>query len=135
MGRGVSSGGGQSSLGYLFGGDADSNTQPPPPAPPAAENPSDAATTEPSQNSPEPASDDKTTTVTEESSEKPPSESNYNVINRNPNAAVHDNMTNNYHRPDGQNCGNYITNRPSTKVHAAPGGNSSLGYLFSDDRK
>ncbi|GJY86627.1 SPIRAL1-like protein 3 [Tanacetum coccineum] len=130
MGRGVSSGGGQSSLGYLFGGDADSNTQPPPPAPLCKRNsPSEAATLRISELS-EPASDDKTTTVTEESSE-----SNYNVINRNPNAAVHDNMTNNYHRPDGQNCGNYITNRPSTKVHAAPGGNSSLGYLFSDDRK
>nr|GEY76585.1 hypothetical protein [Tanacetum cinerariifolium] len=91
MGRGVSSGGGQSSLGYLFGGDAETNTQPPPPLP--AEKPSDAATTEPSQHSPEPPSDYKTTTVTDESSEKPPSESKYNVINRNPNAAVHDNMT------------------------------------------
>ena len=103
MGRGVSSGGGQSSLGYLFGGgtggEADSNTQPPP----SAEHPSDAATTvEPSQDSPKPS-----TVTTEESSQKPPE--SYNVINRNPNAAVHDNMTNNYHRPDGQNCGNYIT--------------------------
>jgi len=25
---------------------------------------------------------------------------------------------------------NFITDRPSTKVHAAPGGGSSLGYLF-----
>ncbi|KAH7840926.1 hypothetical protein Vadar_023406 [Vaccinium darrowii] len=31
---------------------------------------------------------------------------------------------------DGQNSGNFITDRPSTKVHAAPGGGSSLGYLF-----
>jgi SPIRAL1-like protein len=37
---------------------------------------------------------------------------------------------NNYHRADGQNNGNFITDRPSTKVHAAPGGGSSLGYLF-----
>jgi SPIRAL1-like protein len=37
---------------------------------------------------------------------------------------------NNYHRADGQNNGNFITDRPSTKVHAAPGGCSSLGYLF-----
>ncbi|CAK9234074.1 unnamed protein product [Sphagnum troendelagicum] len=37
---------------------------------------------------------------------------------------------NNYHRADGQNTGNFITDRPSTKVHAAPGGGSSLGYLF-----
>ncbi|KAG8097450.1 hypothetical protein GUJ93_ZPchr0013g37415 [Zizania palustris] len=37
---------------------------------------------------------------------------------------------NNYHRSDGQNTGNFLTDRPSTKVHAAPGGGSSLGYLF-----
>ncbi|KAF2282704.1 hypothetical protein GH714_043680 [Hevea brasiliensis] len=45
-------------------------------------------------------------------------------------AGVHGNLTNNYYRADGQNCGNFITDRPSTKVHAAPGGGSSLGYLF-----
>ncbi|KAJ4974993.1 hypothetical protein NE237_008167 [Protea cynaroides] len=38
--------------------------------------------------------------------------------------------SNNYFRADGQNSGNFITDRPSTKVHAAPGGGSSLGYLF-----
>jgi SPIRAL1-like protein len=38
--------------------------------------------------------------------------------------------SNNYHRSEGQNTGNFITDRPSTKVHAAPGGGSSLGYLF-----
>jgi SPIRAL1-like protein len=38
--------------------------------------------------------------------------------------------SNNYHRADGQNTGNFITDRPTTKVHAAPGGGSSLGYLF-----
>ncbi|KAJ8458481.1 hypothetical protein OPV22_031407 [Ensete ventricosum] len=64
MGRGVSSGGGQSSLGYLFG------------------------------------------------------------------SGIQGNLANNYHRADGQNCGNFITDRPSTKVQAAPGGGSSLGYLF-----
>ncbi|KAF8090178.1 hypothetical protein N665_0483s0017 [Sinapis alba] len=37
---------------------------------------------------------------------------------------------NNYLRTEGQNCGNFLTERPSTKVHAAPGGGSSLGYLF-----
>lgn len=26
-------------------------------------------------------------------------------------------------------------NRPSTKVHAAPGGNSSIGFLFGDKEK
>jgi SPIRAL1-like protein len=78
MGRGVSSGGGQSSLGYLFGSDAPPPTkpvekpEPPPqvapkvaqPAPPAA-----AAQTE-------------------------------GQASRN---------SNNYHRADGQNSGNFIT--------------------------
>lgn len=27
-------------------------------------------------------------------------------------------------------CGETMQDRPSTKVHAAPGGGSSLGYLF-----
>ncbi|KAJ8570026.1 hypothetical protein K7X08_006603 [Anisodus acutangulus] len=35
-------------------------------------------------------------------------------------------------RGDCQNTGNFITERPSTKIHAAPGGGSSLGYLFGD---
>ena len=26
-----------------------------------------------------------------------------------------------------QNCGNFITDRPTTRVHAAPGGQSSMG--------
>ncbi|KAI3953712.1 hypothetical protein MKW98_017536 [Papaver atlanticum] len=45
-------------------------------------------------------------------------------------AGIHGNPANNYHRADGQNTGNFLTDRPSTKVHAAPGGGSSLGYLF-----
>ncbi|KAA0044824.1 hypothetical protein IC582_016997 [Cucumis melo] len=39
---------------------------------------------------------------------------------------------NNYPRAHGQNSGNFITDRPSTKVKSAPGGDSSLGYLFGD---
>ena len=45
-------------------------------------------------------------------------------------AGVQGSQTNNYFRADGQNTGNFITNRPSTKVQAAPGGGSSLDYLF-----
>ncbi|KAA8532891.1 hypothetical protein F0562_032992 [Nyssa sinensis] len=45
-------------------------------------------------------------------------------------AGTQSNPSNNYFRADGQNSGNFITDRPSTKVHAAPGGGSSLGYLF-----
>ncbi|KAI3726170.1 hypothetical protein L1987_65967 [Smallanthus sonchifolius] len=130
MGRGVSCGGGQSSLGYLFcsGEETGDNTRPPP------ENPSDdaAATTEPPPDSSEPC-DTNTGTETDEASEKPTE--SFSVINQNPNSTTHDSTTNNYHRADGQNCGNFITDRPSTKVHAAPGGNSSLGYLFGDDKK
>ncbi|XP_020572918.1 protein SPIRAL1-like 2 [Phalaenopsis equestris] len=94
MGRGVSSGGGQSSLGYLFGGDE--------PAKSAANNPNPAR-------NPNPSPIDDTKQIP---------------------AGMLGNLTNNYFRADGQNNGNFITDRPSTKVHAAPGGGSSLGYLF-----
>ncbi|GAA0160662.1 hypothetical protein LIER_39081 [Lithospermum erythrorhizon] len=105
MGRGVSSGGGQSSLGYLFGdGEAPKPTNsaraPVKPAPVVAEIPQ------------------KPTAVA------PPAEAPKQV----PAGII--NKSNNYHRADGQNTGNFLTDRPSTKVHAAPGGGSSLGYLF-----
>ncbi|KAJ6772295.1 SPR1 [Salix koriyanagi] len=94
MGRGVSAGGGQSSLGYLFGGGE---------APKPSTNNAQAAPSE----LPQPAE-----------------------INRAVPAGINSSSTNNYMRADGQNAGNFITDRPSTKVHAAPGGGSSLGYLF-----
>ncbi|CAL9086142.1 unnamed protein product [Musa acuminata var. zebrina] len=95
MGRGVSSGGGQSSLGYLFGsGEAPKST---------------GETAAPAQKPPSPLPVD--------NKKKIP-------------AGIQGNLANNYHRADGQNCGNFITDRPSTKVQAAPGGGSSLGYLF-----
>ncbi|XP_027359079.1 protein SPIRAL1-like 3 [Abrus precatorius] len=104
MGRGVSSGGGQSSLGYLFGsGEAPSNVQ-------GASNqgqPANGGRTQ-SQNASAPS---------------PP-------IDKQIPAGIPGSLKNNYHRADGQNCGNFLTDRPSTKVHAAPGGGSSLGYLF-----
>lgn len=37
---------------------------------------------------------------------------------------------NNYTRPDGQNVGNFLTDRPSSRVLAAPGGGSSI--VFGD---
>ncbi|KAK4479820.1 hypothetical protein RD792_015372 [Penstemon davidsonii] len=109
MGRGVSSGGGQSSLGYLFG----SGEAPKPAKEKVEAAPSEikAATKEPSPKpnvaAPQPA----------EISKQIP-------------AGIHSSTTNNYFRADGQNTCNFITDRPSTKVHAAPGGGSSLGYLF-----
>lgn len=47
---------------------------------------------------------------------------------------VQSSNANNYLRADGQNCGNFLTERPSSNVHAAPGGGSSLGYLFGDGK-
>ncbi|XVE86194.1 hypothetical protein DITRI_Ditri18aG0016400 [Diplodiscus trichospermus] len=101
MGRGVSAGGGQSSLGYLFGnGESGNNVEGTPNQGGAPHN---------------------------ECSQKPASSP---PIDKQIPAGIHGNLTNNYLRADGQNCGNFITDRPSTKVHAAPGGGSSLGYLF-----
>ncbi|XP_054825570.1 protein SPIRAL1-like 1 [Prosopis cineraria] len=94
MGRGVSSGGGQSSLGYLFG-----DGEAPKPAR------SDAQAEAPVIN-------------------KPPSKPQPVDVTKQIPAGIHSNSA------DGQNTGNFITDRPSTKVHAAPGGGSSLGYLF-----
>ncbi|VVA92514.1 unnamed protein product [Arabis nemorensis] len=106
MGRGVSAGGGQSSLGYLFGSGE---------APKAAIN-----------NAPTPPSE--TLPVNSVPSPKPVAAQQVNLTNQMP--AGNKSSTNNYTRADGQNAGNFLTDRPSTKVHAAPGGGSSLNYLF-----
>ena len=37
-----------------------------------------------------------------------------------------DELKNNYSRPEGQNVGNFLTDRPSSRVLAAPGGGSSI---------
>ncbi|CAD5190637.1 protein SPIRAL1-like 3 isoform X2 [Musa acuminata AAA Group] len=95
MGRGVSSGGGQSSLGYLFGGD---------------EAPKSTGESAAPAHNPAPP---------------PPVENSKQIP-----AGIQGSLPNNYHRADGQNTGNFITDKPSTKVQAAPGGGSSLGYLF-----
>ncbi|GFQ07411.1 protein spiral1-like 1 [Phtheirospermum japonicum] len=115
MGRGVSSGGGQSSLGYLFGsGEA-------PPPKPAANN-----MEAPPPRNPAPAANH---VVPEKASAVlPPVEGTKQI----PAGIQGSQKNNNYHRADGQNTGNFLTDRPSTKVHAAPGGGSSLGYLFGD---
>ncbi|KAJ0098798.1 protein SPIRAL1-like 3 [Pistacia vera] len=102
MGRGVSAGGGQSSLGYLFGGGETAY------AAQAPKNHVQTANNVPSQK---------------------PSVASQPIDKQIP-AGIHGNPKNNYYRSEGQNCGNFLTDRPSTKVHAAPGGGSSLGYLF-----
>jgi SPIRAL1-like protein len=124
MVRGGSSGGGQSSLGYLFGSDAG--------APKAAAR---APAPEPA---PAPVEQRAAGFARHVPEEKPAPQ-----VASVPAAKVEDAGTslgmgapklgrnqNNYHRADGQNNGNFITDRPSTKVHSAPGGGSSLGYLF-----
>ncbi|KAJ7523108.1 hypothetical protein O6H91_18G038000 [Diphasiastrum complanatum] len=126
MGRGLSSGGGSSSLGYLF----ESNEPPKPAEAPRASTVQHQPP--PVQNQP-PAGlsrNNAPATATAVSS-KPEdggasAETGAPILGRN---------NNNYHRAEGQNTGNFITDRPTTKVHAAPGGGSSLGYLFGDGKK
>ncbi|XP_022737907.1 protein SPIRAL1-like 5 [Durio zibethinus] len=102
MSRGGSYGGGQSSLGYLFGAD---------------KQPSAPAVTPPIQ----PPYGIDITPEMPPAPKKPSSEKR-----------TEKNVSNNYHRAQGQNSGNFITDRPSTKVKSVPGGDSSLGYLFGD---
>ncbi|MBA0707687.1 hypothetical protein Golax_019716 [Gossypium laxum] len=113
MGRGVSSGGGQSSLGYLFG-----SGESPKPTPKNV-NPSTGTVNEVPQ------------TQNEVVKETPPPA----VVPKDIPAGIPGNNANNYFRADGQNCGNFLTDRPTTKVHAAPGGGSSLDYLFGGNPK
>lgn len=41
-------------------------------------------------------------------------------------ASIGRHNNNNYARPDGQNVGNFITDRPSSRVLKAPGGGSQI---------
>ncbi|KAL8492381.1 hypothetical protein ACS0TY_023830 [Phlomoides rotata] len=89
MGRGVSSGGGQSSLGYLFGsGEA--------PAPKPARN-----NAQPPPEKPAPASH----VIPEKPvSAAPPAEAPKQIP-----AGIQGSQKNNYYRADGQNTGNFLT--------------------------
>ncbi|WVZ19292.1 hypothetical protein V8G54_006614 [Vigna mungo] len=105
MGRGASAAGGQSSLGYLFGSrEPASNVQ----------SANQAARTQ-NASAPSPP-------VEKQQSPAP--------VEKQISPGIPGSLKNNYHFTDDQNCGNFLTNRPSTKVHAAPGGGSSMGYLF-----
>ncbi|KAK3222841.1 hypothetical protein Dsin_009866 [Dipteronia sinensis] len=114
MGRGVSAGGGQSSLGYLFG-----SGEAPKPASNAGQALNDVAPSKPAA-----------AAALAASPPAAPAPSQPADIAKQVPAGINSTSTNNYMRADGQNTGNFITDRPSTKVHAAPGGGSSLGYLF-----
>ncbi|KAL1338236.1 hypothetical protein HN51_032917 [Arachis hypogaea] len=121
MGRGVSAGGGQSSLGYLFGTNEPANNAPAPAAAnaPAVNNAPAAPAAPAASRERQPADGGHTENATVTS-----------PVDKQIPAGIPGNLKNNYHRADGQNCGNFLTDRPSTKVHAAPGGGSSLNYLF-----
>ncbi|KAF8097158.1 hypothetical protein N665_0293s0008 [Sinapis alba] len=108
MGRGNSCGGGQSSLNYLFG------------APPAPK----PAAPAPTPDAPAPAAVTATPLTTATTTVEPAE------LNKQIPAGIKT-PVNNYARSEGQNTGNFLTDRPSTKVHAAPGGGSSLDYLFT----
>ncbi|KAG2677195.1 hypothetical protein I3760_12G087600 [Carya illinoinensis] len=108
MSRGESYGGGQSSLGYLFGSDHP-DQKPSTVCPPSKQTVN-----------PPPYGIDTASTV----DQKPPAGHSPTEKEKVSN--------NNYHRAQGQNSGNFITDRPSTKVKSVPGGDSSLGYLFGD---
>ncbi|XP_073140071.1 protein SPIRAL1-like 2 isoform X2 [Henckelia pumila] len=115
MGRGVSSGGGQSSLGYLFG----SGEVPKP----SRDNTKDVATeSRASHKEPAPAP-------------KPNAAAHPVDVSKQIPAGIQSSTMNNHSRAGGDNICNFITDRPSTKVQAAPGGGSSLGYLFGGGSK
>ncbi|KAK7381241.1 hypothetical protein VNO78_33774 [Psophocarpus tetragonolobus] len=107
MGRGVSAGGGKSSLDYLFGSGEPANN---------------------ANNQGQPANGARTQNACATS--PPADKQSPTPIDKQIPAGIPGSLKNNYHRADGQNCGNFLTDRPSTKVHAAPGGGSSLDYLF-----
>ncbi|CDP12063.1 unnamed protein product [Coffea canephora] len=103
MSRRESYGGGQSSLGYLFGSDDKKKDTAPPATPVVFAPPYGIDTGE---------------------EEKPPD---------NPSPSSKGNVSGDPKRsPKDLNSGKSITIRPSTKVKSVPGGDSSLGYLFGD---
>lgn len=93
MGRGVSSGGGQSSLGYLFGSGEAPNAGARAPA--RAPNGGQA---------PPPSNEGKTVSKPPAAAASPPAD----VTKQIP-AGIHSSSSNNYLRADGQNTGNFIT--------------------------
>ncbi|KAG0608793.1 hypothetical protein M758_8G133000 [Ceratodon purpureus] len=121
MVRGGSSGGGQSSLGYLFGSDS---------GPPKAAARAPAAEPQQAPAEQRAAGFARGNAAEEKAAPAAPAAKVEEAKSSVESAPKLGRSSNNYHRADGQNTGNFITDRPSTKVHAAPGGGSSLGYLF-----
>ncbi|CAF1783281.1 unnamed protein product [Brassica oleracea var. botrytis] len=145
--RGINSGGGESSLGYLFGSGKSVSK----PTKPAVNTSFTTTTTTPTTTNGAGGRLTTTTTTNTITGDKNMTEEEKK---KEMSAGVRG-SPNNYLRTEGQNCGNFLTviiillslliiriknvvfiffcekqDRPSTKVHAAPGGGSSLGYLF-----
>ena len=49
-------------------------------------------------------------------------------VENSPKIAAHNVGNNNYHRSEGQNVGNFMTDRNSSRVMAPPGGRSSISF-------
>ncbi|KAI9108377.1 hypothetical protein K1719_020616 [Acacia pycnantha] len=105
MKRGESSGGGKSSLGYLFGSEEEAKEK------------SKKCTV----SSLPPYGIDVPSNYTDQTMALSPSSS------QNPQHVSHA-----FSRAQGHHVGTFLTDRPSTKVKSVPGGDSSLGYLFGD---
>ncbi|XP_062185738.1 protein SPIRAL1-like 4 [Phragmites australis] len=123
MSRGGSYGGGRSSLGYLF--EPEEIT----PYHPAKSNQETEKTPADNNSS---VKDDKM--IADEADREPhpapPTKQDSNpIVSQRPACNV-------YHtRQPSHNSGLLITDRPSTRVRCAPGGPSSLGFLFGDEHE
>lgn len=114
MGRGVSCGGGQSSLGYLFGtGETTNNVQR---ANTQGEPLNGGRTQNASVASPasaaSPASVASPAAVASPAKVASPARVASPPIDKETPAGIPGCLKNNYHRADGQNCGNFLTVRP-----------------------
>ncbi|KAK1430616.1 hypothetical protein QVD17_13480 [Tagetes erecta] len=105
--RNSSAGGGQSSLGYLFGSEKQQNDQSKLSSPPVLTPPYG----------------------TDHEDMKPPA-SPLATKKDHDTSTSHNNFV--YHGDGDKSKHFLVTGRPSTKVKSVPGGDSSLGYLFGD---
>lgn len=107
MGRGVSAGGGQSSLGYLFGSGEPASNVPSANQPARTQNasapPAPVEKPSPAPVAPSPAPVERQSPVEKQSPAQ---------VEKQIPAGIPGSLKNNYHRADGQNCGNFLTVLP-----------------------
>ncbi|KAD6453523.1 hypothetical protein R6Q59_015396 [Mikania micrantha] len=116
MNRRNNSGGGQSSLGYLFGSDD------------LRQEGESKVTTSPVCMPPY-GTDNKEEKSPEKAPTPPPPHPHPHLEKDEPNSFDHKYV---YHVDGDKSTGFLVTGRPSTRVRSVPGGDSSLGYLFGD---